>query len=174
MKKLLFTMTMIAAFGVANAQTEEGGWFVGASSNLGFSSTSIDGVSDNANNFNLNGRAGYFFMENLTGGLAIGFSNTKQGDNKLTNTLIGPFVRYYVNGTFFVGAGYSAEKRKTEFTGGDTEATGGNLNFEAGYPIFIGDGGNVAIEPALNYTIGTGDFDNTSTFGLAVGFNLYF
>ncbi len=98
-------MTMIAAFGVANAQTGEGGWLVGASSNLGFSSTSFDGVDDNSNSFNLNGRAGYFFMENLAGGLAIGFANTKLGDNKTTSTSIGPFARYYVNGTFFVGAG---------------------------------------------------------------------
>ncbi|MEP5610740.1 MAG: hypothetical protein ABJP45_00750, partial [Cyclobacteriaceae bacterium] len=110
MKKFLFTMTLIAAFGVANAQTGEGGWLVGASSNLGFSSTSIDGASDNVSNFNLAGRAGYFLMENLAAGLTLGFSNTKQGDNKTTITSIGPFARYYVNGTFFLGAGYSTRK----------------------------------------------------------------
>ncbi|MEO9871043.1 hypothetical protein [Ekhidna sp.] len=47
------------------------------------------------------------------------------------------------------------------------------LSFEAGYPIWIVD--NVAIEPSLNYGMRSGDdIIDSSTFGLNVGFSLYF
>lgn len=170
MKKLLFTMTMIAAFGVANAQTEQGGWLVGASTNLGFTSTSIDGADDNVSNFNLDTRAGYFLMDNLAAGLDLSFQNVKEGDDKFSLTVIGSFVRYYVGGNFFLGAGYGAASAKSD---DDDAVKGGLLSLEAGYPIWFGD--NVALEPSLNYGIGSGDlFEDVSIFGLAVGFSLYF
>lgn len=172
MRKLLFSAAFVALLGMANAQTEQGGWLVGASSNLSFTSVSVDGVDDNTSNFNLDTRAGYFVMDNLSVGLLLGFDNTSQGDNSSTDTTIGPWARYYVGGSFFVGAAYGATSSKFESGGTEIKSSGGQLIFEAGYPIFMGD--NVAIEPALNYVTGSGDFDGQSAFGLGVGFMLYF
>ncbi|MEP1094721.1 MAG: hypothetical protein ABJG78_06395 [Cyclobacteriaceae bacterium] len=170
MKRLLFTMTMVAAFGVASAQTEQGGWLLGASTNLGFTSTSVDGADDNFTTFNLDTRVGYFLMDNLAAGLDLSFQNEKQGDDKFSATVIGPFARYYFGGTFFVGAGYGAASAKND---DDDTVKGGLLSLEAGYPIWFGD--NVALEPSLNYGIGSGDIlEDTSIFGLQVGFSLYF
>ncbi len=172
MKKLLLITMIATSISFAQAQTSEGGWLAGASSNLSFSSTSIDGVDDNQSNFNLTGRAGYFVIDNLAAGLNLGLSSSKLGDFKTSSTTIGPFARYYVNGTFYVGAGYSVLSGKNE-SGSTTvsEFDGGNLLLEAGYPIWIVE--NVAVEPGISYTSGTGDI-NRSTLALSVGFMLYF
>ncbi|MEQ9404229.1 MAG: outer membrane beta-barrel protein [Cyclobacteriaceae bacterium] len=173
MKKFFLTMTMVAVFGIATAQTEQGGWLIGASTNLGFTSTSVDGVDDNESEFNLDGKAGYFLIDGLAAGLNLSFSNNKQGDDKTTVTAIGPFARYYVNGTFFVGAGYASTSVKSDDGTTSNTVKGGLLSLEAGYPIWFGD--NVALEPSLNYGMGSGDLlKDTSFFGLAVGFSLYF
>ncbi|MFK7951548.1 MAG: hypothetical protein AB8B73_01780 [Ekhidna sp.] len=173
MKKLILSTTLVAIFGFANAQTEQGAILVGASSNLGFTSTSVDGVDDNASNFNLDARGGYFVIDNLAVGLGLGFNNQKQGDNKIGTTSFGLFGRYYVNGTFFLGAGFDTTKTTLETAAGSGDVSGSFINFEAGYPVWLGD--NAAIEPSLNYSIGGGDAnDGTNVFGLAVGFSLYF
>ena len=108
-------------------------------------------------------------------GLNFGFSNTKQGYFKNSLIGIGPFTRYYVGGTFFLGASFLALSGKIEngHLGSEEKISGNALAFEAGYPIWIVD--NVAIEPGLNYAITFGDdIDNNNSFGLKVGFNLYF
>ena len=171
MKKIVLILAVIGSLGVANAQTEQGGWVIGASSNLGYSSTNFAG-SDNATNFNVDGRAGYFIIDNLSLGLLLEFSRSSQGDISLTTTQIGPWARCYPGGRFFLGASFSASSTTADSGSGEVKANGGNLMFEGGYPVFLGD--NVAVEPALNYSIGTGDFDESSTFGAAVGFTLYF
>lgn len=173
MKKLLLTASLIACFGISHAQTEKGGWLVGATSNLGFSSSSSDGASDNQTSFSIEGRGGYFFVDNLVAGLNVGYSSNKQGDVKSTSILIGPFARYYVNGTVFLGASFAAATSKFDSGFGDSKANFTVLAFEAGYPIWIVD--NVAIEPSLNYGILSGDdIINSKTFALNVGFSLYF
>ena len=172
MKKLLFTLGLVAIVGMASAQTDQGGWVVGASSNLGFTSESQDGVADNTSTINLGTRAGYFIIDNLSLGLLLNFNNESQGDFKDTQTTIGPWARYYVGGQFFLGAAYGIGSNKSDNGVTETKTSGGNLLLEAGYPIFMGD--NVAIEPALNYTMGMGDFDGRSSFGVGVGFMLYF
>ncbi|MEQ8904813.1 outer membrane beta-barrel protein [Ekhidna sp.] len=174
MKKSLLTATLVAIFGFANAQTDQGGWLVGASSNLGFSSTSYDAPgADNTSSFNFEVAGGYFIMDNLAAGLNIGIANEKEGDDKTTVTAFGPFARYYVNGTFYVGASFAAAKVKNEFTGGSSDFSFSILGLEAGYPIWIVD--NVAIEPGLRYDMASGsDITNNNSFGVNIGFNLYF
>lgn len=175
MKKSLLTSVLVACFGLANAQTEQGGWFVGASSALSFTSTSYDGQADKDTNFNLEGRAGSFIADNLNLGLFIGFDASKDGgtDIKTTASSIGPYIRYYANGQFYFGVGYAVSNAKVT-SGGTTlgEISGGLIGMEAGYPIWIND--NVAVEPALNYQLGTGDFDSSRSLSLAVGFGIYF
>ncbi|WP_436517421.1 outer membrane beta-barrel protein [Ekhidna sp. To15] len=173
MKKLILTASLIACIGIAQAQTEKGGWLIGATSSLGFNSTKFDGVSDRQTSFNIGGLGGYFLMDNLAAGLNVGYSSAKQGNSKGSSTLIGPFARYYVNGTFFVGASFSAASSKFDAGLGETKTNFTVLAFEAGYPIWIVD--NVAIEPSLNYGMSSGDdITNSNSFGLNVGFSLYF
>ncbi|MEO9871047.1 hypothetical protein [Ekhidna sp.] len=174
MKKVLLTIALVAVFGfAANAQTDQGGWVVGASSNLGFSSQSVDGVDENGSTFILDVKAGYFLIDNLAGGLNLGYSSIKQvgSEDALNTTEIGLFSRYYFNGTFYAGLGFDAVSAK--FGDGDS-VSGTQINIEAGYPIFIG-GETVALEPSLNYSLGGGDLlEDSSTFGVNVGFFLYF
>lgn len=176
MKKLLLTVALVTIFSFTYAQTDEGGWLVGASSDLSFTSTSIDGQDGNDSDFSLEAQAGYFIIDNLNVGLLIGFNSSKDGgsDFKSSSTVIGPYARYYVGGQFFVGVGYGITSAKFEDGDGNTLAdpSGGTILLEAGYPIWIVD--NVAVEPSLAYGIGTGDFDASSSFGLNIGFNLYF
>ena len=176
MKKLLLTTALVAIFGVASAQTDQGGWVVGGSGNLSFSSAD-DGSDDNLNEFNLDVRGGYFLMDNLAAGLNLGFYSFKRGDNDGSIFGVGPWARYYFNGTFYAGAGIDFDSYKA----GDEDSVSGSLiKLEAGYPIFIG-GETVALEPALNYWIGGGDlYDEGSSFALngafalSVGFFMYF
>ena len=159
-------MALIAAFGVANAQTEQGGWLIGASSNLGFTSQKHKDADDATNTLNFDVKAGYFLMDNLAAGLDFGYFNSKTGDAEAGLTNIGLFARYYFNGTFYAGAGFTS----TSVKDGDS---GSWINLEAGYPVWMGD--NVALEPSLNYSIGGGDlYEDVSSFGLNVGFSLYF
>ncbi len=155
----------------SNAQTEQGGWLVSGSSNLGFSSAKHKDADDALTSFNINAKVGNFIMENLALGLDLGYVSLKQGDAELSTTEIGGFARYYVGGTFFLGAGYIATSTGD---GSDNDnVTGSWINIEGGYPIFLGD--NIAIEPALEYNIGGGDAnEDVSGFGLNFGFTLYF
>ena len=172
MKKLTFTITFCALVCLSFAQTEEGSLLVGASSNLGFTSTSQDGFDENRTEFNFSPAIGYFVADNLSIGVALDLQSSKLGDFKSSSTAIGPFARYYFDGLFYVGAGYGALSVKNENNGGSVTTNGGLLSFEAGYPIWIVD--NIAIEPSLNYAIGSGDLlEDISIFGLAVGFNIY-
>lgn len=173
MKKLLLTTALLAVFTFSSkAQTEQGGWLIGASTNLNFTSTSFDGSDNKVNQFDLAFNAGHFVAENLAFGLNVAYNSLDDGGDKQTTSLVGPFVRYYANGTFFVGASYVLGTTKFESNGFDFTFNGNYLGLEAGYPIWIVD--SIAIEPSLNYAIGGGDFDGSSAFGVNIGFGLYF
>ncbi|WP_421763039.1 hypothetical protein [Ekhidna sp.] len=174
MKKVLLIATLVAFFGCADAQTEKGGWLIGASTSFEYASTSYDDPTlDKTTNFNLEIVTGYFLIDNLAVGLNYGYDKEKQGFDGNTTTFIGPFVRYYVKGTFFVGTSYSAASREDIFARAPEKSSFRLLAFEAGYPIWIVD--TIAIEPSLNYGIATGeDIVNSKTFGLNLGLNLYF
>lgn len=103
MKKFVLTIALVAIFTLVKAQTEEGRWVVGVNSDLSFTSTSRDGQDDNINTFGLGGQVGYFVIDNLAVGGSIGLSTFSQGDFSSTSFSIGPAVRYYFNGTFFLG-----------------------------------------------------------------------
>lgn len=160
MKKTLLTLFAAITVFAASAQIEQGTILVGASSNAGFSSTSIDGVDDNSTSFNIGLKGGYFVIDNLAVGLTFEYQKEKFGDSEFDATGFGLFGRYYVNGKIFAGAGFQSIK----FGDADAETF---IPLEVGYAAFITD--NIAVEPSLNYVIG----DGNSTFGLGVGFTLY-
>lgn len=163
MKKLLLTLTAVFLFAALNAQIEQGTIYAGVNSSLGYSSTSIDGADDNVNQFNINLMGGYFFIENLMGGAGLGYNSITQGDFDSSTFNWSLFGRYYINGEFFLGAGYESIKPD------GSDATN-SVNLTGGYAAFITD--DITVEPALNYRLGMGDND-TNTFSLNVGFGLY-
>jgi hypothetical protein len=155
MKKYVFILVACLIVGSASAQINKGSVLVGASSNLSFSSISPD-VGDNYSIFDLSLKGGYFFMDNLTAGINLGYQ--KVDDFSLTT--FGLFGRYYYQGKFFGGVGFNVITYEDQ----DSQTV---IPFEVGYAAFITD--NIAIEPSLNLGIGE---DNTS-FGFRVGFSLY-
>ncbi len=155
MKKYVFIFVACLIAGSASAQINKGSVFAGASSNLSFTSISSDS-GDDYSVFDLSLKGGYFFMENLTGGLNLGY----QKIDDFSITTFGLFGRYYYKGKFFGGAGFNVITYENQ----DSQTS---IPFEAGYAAFITD--NIAVEPSLNLGIGE---DNT-TFGFRVGFSLY-
>jgi hypothetical protein len=150
--------------GTAIAQINKGTFLLGASSNLGFSSTSTDISDDNVNVFLLDLSGGYFVIDNLALGLSFGYSRYSYGDFDGSSTSFGLFGRYYVNGKVFFGLGFASSKVE------ESDAVN-SVPLEVGYAAFVTD--NIAIEPSLSYSIGVGD-NESNTFGLQVGFTLYF
>ena len=56
-------------------------------------------------------------------------------------------------GIFFLGVGYGIARTKDEDQFNENTEKGSLLSFEAGAPFWLGD--IVAIEPSLNYSIGS-------------------
>ncbi|CAN5310333.1 hypothetical protein BH09BAC3_BH09BAC3_10880 [soil metagenome] len=161
MKKIV--MLLCASFIVlaASAQIEKGTILAGASSNLGFNSYNPSGSNSTSTTvFNLDVKGGYFFIDNLAGGIKLGFNRVSTGGTSYGTTTVGVFGRYYVQGKFFLGAGINSVSPSS----GSSSI---EVPLEAGYAAFINK--NIAVEPALNFT----KYDGGSVFGLNVGFTLY-
>jgi hypothetical protein len=162
MKKLLLVVVVsLCAFASANAQIGQGTILVGASSNFGFTNVSPDG-GDSYTKFDLHGKVGYFFIENLTGGIKLDYAKVDEA----SAFGFGVFGRYYLNNVIILGA--SLGTYKEDYGSFDASAT--TLGLEGGYAAFITD--NIAVEPTLNIDLFSGDIDRTN-FGLNVGFTLY-
>jgi len=138
------------------AQIERGTILVGASSNIGYNNLSPDN-SSGYTILNVDLKAGYFVISNLTAGLNLGYS--KIDDASITS--IGAFARYYIAGKFFAGAGFTSITPD----GGDSTT---EIPIELGFAAFVS--GNIAIEPSVSYAMG----DGYERFGLNIGFSLYF
>lgn len=93
--------------------------------------------------FNLDLKAGYFFIENFTAGLRLGYQHTSTGGSGSGLTRIGVFGRYYFDGKIFAGAGITSVSPST----GNSSV---EVPLEVGYAAFVTR--NIAIEPALNFT----------------------
>ena len=164
MKKLLLSLTLVASLSVvATAQTEKGGWIVGAqAANVSYNTTA------DIFTLTLSPQAGYFVADNFAIGanLRISMSNAT-GSN--TVWAIGPFARAYFGGT-----------EKSKFyaqanTGlvGMSGATAYNLGATLGHTYFITR--NVGLETALgyNYSDSTNGGMGSSDLGLNLGFQIY-
>jgi hypothetical protein len=163
-KNLLILLTLFAGVFAADAQINQGTILVGASSNLAFASESPDG-GDSFSRFNINGKAGYFFVENLAGGVRLGYDKL----DEQSEFTFGIFGRYYINGNIITGLGISTNSFDPGGSSDNFSYTG--INLEGGYAAFIAD--NLAIEPTLNLDLFSGDYDATR-FGFNIGFTLYF
>ena len=152
---LVLALSFIAATGAfAQDPIEQGAWVFSGNTNLGINSYSQTGGSSNSV-FNIGLKGGYFFMDNLAGGLL--FDLVSSSGSSVTG--IGVFGRYYVNGKIFLGAGF----KSTSSSG----ASSTSIPLEVGYAIFLNN--TIAIEPAFNYT----SFDGGSILGLNIAFSVY-
>ena len=141
-----------------SAQTESGNMMVGVASNAGFSSFSPEGGGDGVTSMNLGASGGYFVMDNLALTASFGFVQVGDAD---AVTSFGIGGRYYM-GSMFAGVGYSVPAEEMS-----------DLAISAGYSKMLTD--NIALEPSLMYIMqSAGGEAYGSTFGLNVGFALYF
>jgi len=157
-KKSLLTVAIMlfAAFGAfAQDPIEKGAWLFSGGSNLGYNSSSATG-GGTSSNFNIALQGGYFFIDNLAGGVLFEMNSPSGGT---TSTGIGLFGRYYFNGQIFVGAGFLSR------SGGGASQT--LIPLQAGYAFFLTK--NVAVEPSLNFTT----YDGGSDFGVRMAFAVY-
>ena len=164
MKKLTLLLIIFSFSFVKAQEIEKGKFYVGAGSNFGFSSAKTDGVSDSLTVLQLGLKGGYFFAKNSVAGLNVEYVKAELGGASADTSVIGIFMRHYVNGAVFVGAGYESSKF-------DDDADLGRVPIEVGYAAIIAN--SITIEPSLSYKIGMGD-NKTSTLGLNAAFGFYF
>jgi outer membrane protein len=164
MKKLFTTSIIVFVCFSAFAQFEKGRILAGGS--VGFSATTNKTKTDNATNtnskttsFSLSPRLGYFFIDNLAGGLELDMSTSSTKDDgsndkdTYSSLTFSPFVRYYLQpGIFFqgqYGIGPGSSKSENGSTTIKTKYTNSNWSLGVGYAHFLA--GNVAIEPFIGY-----------------------
>jgi len=108
MKKFLFLALTVIFYQVSTAQIKKSNWLVGGITNFSYystvfpSPTNIDQRSKETE-FIIQPNIGFFFLDNLVGGLRLGYSNFK--DESIFGTsnnysfnrtfTVGPFLRYY-------------------------------------------------------------------------------
>lgn len=164
MKKLLFTSLTILGCFSAFAQFEKGrvlaGGGISFSTNTNKTKTDAATTTDSkTTSFNLMPKGGYFFMDNVAGGVGLDWifrstkSETTDNKNNSFGFVISPFVRYYLKpGVFFQGAygiGPANDKQKAGSTTVTTKYTSSNWSLGAGYAYFLND--HVAVEPLIGY-----------------------
>ena len=176
MKRLLIAASLLLSSHFIFAQINQGQWLVGG--NASFESGKFgDSDASKYTSFTFSPNAGYFFINNLAGGLRLSLESTKfkEDDDASSSFLFAPFVRYYFlpaanNVNIFGDASYGFGSIK------DGESDGFNqFAISAGPAIFLSP--NTALEFALQYASAGGDAyggdDRLSRFGLNVGFQIH-
>jgi hypothetical protein len=145
MKKILFVTFFAAVTNLAFSQgnIRKGDWMVGG--NVNFSSSKYADADNSYKQFQLSPNAGYFFINQLAGGLRLNLNSSRYealATQKSTHFTIAPFVRYYflpatqkIN--VFADAGYGFGEVKT--TSGSSEQSYNINGFagKAGIAIFL-------------------------------------
>lgn len=176
MKKVFFAACLLISTQVVFAQINRGQFLVGG--NAGFESGKFGDVdASKYTSFELSPDAGYFFIDNLAGGLRLNLESTKfkDAEDATSSVLIAPFVRYYflpvaqkVN--IFADASYGFGSMKD----GQSESFN-QYSFMAGPAIFLTP--NTALEFALQFRSAGGDAfggeDRQNNFGINVGFQIH-
>lgn len=159
---LLAALSLLVATGAyAQEPVEKGAWLFSGGSNFGYNSVSQSGGGSSVSTVNMNLKGGYFFMDNLAGGLLFDYYSISGGGSSVSSTGIGLFARYYVSGKFFLGAGFQSQ------SSGSGSSSTTQIPIEAGYAFFFNK--TVAMEPALVYR----SYSGGSTFGLNLGFTVF-
>jgi hypothetical protein len=175
MKKIFVVAVATILMQTGFAQINKGQWLVGG--NAGFSSSKWGDFKTTTFQFAPN--AGYFFINNLAGGLRVSVESAKvevaSEDAKSSSTTIAPFVRYYflpaaqkVN--VFADASYGFGSSKDE--GSESQSVSG-FSISAGPAIFLSP--NTALEVTVGYnSMKFEDVDDRrNTFLFGVGFQVH-
>ncbi|MCY4778985.1 outer membrane beta-barrel protein [Sphingobacterium sp. UT-1RO-CII-1] len=139
MKKILLTLTAVAALTLASqAQTEKGKFLVGGQ--VGFETSKIKDTDTKANSFSINPTVGYFVSDNWAIGTAVGYDwakgeTAKDASVKTDAFNVAPFARNYVgNGQFRFFSQLSVPmqfgKTTTEVAGVEGESKFQNIGVE--------------------------------------------
>ena len=161
MKKIIFTVAAIFAFGFANAQDKGNsseGFTKGnvmLSGSAGFGSETTGDVK--ANTFNFSPRVGFFVTNNIAIGVALGFEGTKTEsfngpvfvEETRSDFSIGAFGRYYFTPaskfSVFGELGFNVVSGKI-----DTDETLGGTTITSDYKV---NGFNFGLAPGVSYFI---------------------
>jgi len=176
MKKIVFAALFAATASVASAQINQGQWMVGGTA--GFESSKYGDVDDSkVTSFTFSPNAGYFFINNLAGGLRLSLESQKykSNDEAYSSFNLAPFVRYYflpaaqkVNVFADASYGFGSE-------GDDEKESFNQFSIMAGPAIFLTP--NTALEFAIGYKSAGGDAiggdDRYNSIGLNVGFQIH-
>ena len=163
MKKLVLFVCALVMSTVAFSQVEKGD--ITGTANVSFSSVKPkDGDAINMANFDL--RAGYFFTNNIEGGLTLSISNAAE----ITATGIGPYAVY----NFLTADAKLLPYVGANFLNFNTGVEGADainqLGGFGGVKYFLTEALN--IDASLNYTSWLGDFSGSSLrFNLGLGIN---
>lgn len=199
MKKTSFLTIglIVISIGLINAQTNQGKYLLGLSSDifsLGYttSKTKSDANgSEEANksfNVNLSPEIGYFIIDNLVIGLnlGVGSQTTKTGNDNdkytFTSLSVGPFVRYYVPTSkvlpfFELGGSFGSMSTKFE----DSKDKTGIIKYGGGIGLAAPLGERVMVDVLAGYHSVTykdkeDNEDNErmifGTLGLNIGFTI--
>ena len=182
MKKYVLTALVAISSLAVSAQTDKGQWLVGG--NGSFDHSKQDEVKTSIITFSPN--AGYFFINNLAGGLRVSLNRvsnkTEIFDNEIkstsTATSIAPFVRYYFlpispKAKLFGDASYGFGQQKNKLEDESEKQKFGTFTISAGPAFFLTP--NTALELSVNYkNVKYKDADeSTGSIGLAVGFQIH-
>jgi len=172
MKKLMLSMVALLTAMSVNAQTylndsetpfTEGKFYVGAS----FSGLNANHSKATDWSLELQGKAGYFFLDNWMVLGVLDYNNQSNGSIVAVN--IGGGVRYYFD-QVGIYTGITAKYAHTKWSGADS-----NDDFKpeiyCGYAFFLNH--YITVEPEVYYEHSFHDSDY-SGFGLRVGLGVYF
>ena len=171
-----FALSATAAFSQANIQ--KGDWLVGG--NVGFASSKQGDYKTTAFNFSPN--AGYFFINQLAGGLRATISSEKEElgslESKDNSYQLAPFVRYYflpatqkVN--VFADAAFGFGQQKSESGSVTNKYNFTNLGLRAGAAIFLTPATALEIGAGYNSLKYKDVDDRDNTFAIEVGFQIH-
>ena len=180
MKKVLFATIMMVSASAALAQgnINKGDVLVGGNASFSaqkegdYKSTTI-GLAPNA---------GYFFINNLAGGLRIDLTSTNSDfsltESKSSEFSIAPFVRYYFLPStqklnLFADASFGFGQYKSESGTVKSESNFNQVGIMAGPAVFLTPA--TALEFALGFTSSKyeGAEDRESVFGFKIGFQVH-
>lgn len=159
MKKFLTLLFCLAVSIVANAQFEQGKYYVGASAS-GFDLSFND---QQKFRLDLQANGGYLFKQDWMVVGQVGLETRKHENDRFG---VGVGLRYYLeqNGLFFtLGAKYVRESKNYN----DFMPT-----IDMGYAFFLNR--TVTLEPQVYYNISTKDLGDYSRFGVRIGLSVYF
>ena len=174
MKKIFILASAITLSTTMYAQKfTKGKYFVGSSSNLSWSSETLDFPGAKAvSTTSLDLSGGYFFMDNIMVRGGLGYSKVGDGTADVS---FGLGARYYAKEKFFGQAMYNILPSKTSMDkeGKTVEVGSSSISLGAGYVHSLND--FITIEPMVTYDMKNVDGASYSkTLGVRVGLGIYF